>query len=267
MSTPPTIETYPELQRAFNYFNEQLFDNKLSSPLFILESNVRFAGHFTKDKFTSADGKRKTHQIALNPARFHKASVKENLSTLVREMCHQYQVEHGQESRRFYHDKQWADYMQERGLIPSDTGLPGGKRTGQTMKHYIEVGGRFDVLASQLIKDGFSFAWHDADTMARHRQNEKQRENITKQRQILSSAANASTTSASSIATLKFTKGGSAANLLVSHSEGELPYNSSNRVKFICIVCSQQCWGKRGLKLLCGNQDCGQRPLEAEDEY
>src|SRR5690606_29479032 len=100
-----TIDTYPELQRAFNFFNEHLFENKLSSPLFILESNVRFAGHFTKHKFTSADGKRKTHQIAMNPARFHEASVKDNLSTLVHEMCHQYQSEHGQESRRSYHDK------------------------------------------------------------------------------------------------------------------------------------------------------------------
>ena len=30
------------------------------------------------------------------------------------------------------------------GLIPSATGLPGGKRTGQGIKHYIEPNGRFE---------------------------------------------------------------------------------------------------------------------------
>ena len=33
------------------------------------------------------------------------------------------------------------------GLIPSDTGAPGGKQTGQKVSHYIAGGGRFERLA------------------------------------------------------------------------------------------------------------------------
>jgi hypothetical protein len=35
--------------------------------------------------------------------------------------------------------------MEEVGLIPSSTGAPGGKRTGQSMSHYIDPDGKFWV--------------------------------------------------------------------------------------------------------------------------
>ena len=41
------------------------------------------------------------------------------------------------------------------GLIPSATGSPGGKRTGQRMTHYIEAGGRFDLVCADLLKKGY----------------------------------------------------------------------------------------------------------------
>lgn len=251
MTTTPTIETYPELQRAFNFFNEHLFDNKLSSPLFILESNVRFAGYFTKNKYQSADGKRTTHQIALNPAMFHETGIKDNLSTLVHEMCHQYQSEHGEPSRRSYHDKQWAQYMEERGLIPSNTGLPGGKKTGQKMTHYIEEGGRFDQLADELIQSGFNFAWHDPFTMRRYRlENERKKKSVMITRQNTAAPLAGSANPTTAVATPRQTPDTSPSETITTNpTPEEIPYNSSNRIKYICITCSQQCWGKRGLKI------------------
>lgn len=263
MADSPTIETYPELQRAFAYFNKHLFESKLSAPLFTLESHVRYHGYFSKNKFTSSDGKRTTHQIAMNPASFHERSVKENLSTMVHEMCHQFQTEHGSESRRSYHDKQWASYMEECGLIPSDTGLPNGKKTGQKMTHYIQKGGRFDLLADALIKDGFDFAWHDPYTIARYRQ-----ASSAKTLKVRSNPSTpTSVTMGANMATPRSTTHMVPSSVQTHHPEANEAYNSSNRVKFICITCSQQCWGKRGLKILCGTQGCDNRPFEAEADY
>ena len=36
------------------------------------------------------------------------------------------------------------------GLIPSATGLPGGKRTGKGLKHYIEANGQFELAFLQM---------------------------------------------------------------------------------------------------------------------
>jgi hypothetical protein len=36
-----------------------------------------------------------------------------------------------------YHDRVWGAKMEEVGLMPSNTGLPGGKKNGQQMTHYI----------------------------------------------------------------------------------------------------------------------------------
>ena len=47
-----------------------------------------------------------------------------------------------QPGRTGYHNREWASKMLEVGLVPSDTGQPGGKQTGQHMTHYIDPKGR-----------------------------------------------------------------------------------------------------------------------------
>jgi hypothetical protein len=56
-------------------------------------------------------------------------------------MVHQEQKHFGKPSRNGYHNKQWSRWMERIGLVPSATGAPGGKRTGQRMTHYIIRGG------------------------------------------------------------------------------------------------------------------------------
>ena len=58
-------------------------------------------------------------------------------STLVHEMCHLWQEDFGKPSRGGYHNRQWADKMIQVGLMPTDTGEPGGQLTGQRVTHYI----------------------------------------------------------------------------------------------------------------------------------
>jgi hypothetical protein len=79
-----------------------------------------------------------THEISLNPDLLV-------MSTLGQEQVHLWQKEFGTPSRSGYHSKQWADKMESIGLMPSDTGEIGGKRTGQRVTHYIIPGGPFEI--------------------------------------------------------------------------------------------------------------------------
>jgi hypothetical protein len=85
--------------------------------------------------------------------------VTKTLSTLVHEMAHVWQHAHGKPSRNGYHNAQWAAKMDALGLVPSDTGQPGGKRTGQKCSHYIEKGGPFAVACAELVKTGLEVTW------------------------------------------------------------------------------------------------------------
>ena len=95
-----------------------------------------------------------TDEIALNPAHFAGRTPAEMLSTLVHEMAHLWQHHFGKPSRSGYHNKEWAAKMREIGLIPTDTGQPGGKDTGQKVTHNIEEGGRFDQACTAFLATG-----------------------------------------------------------------------------------------------------------------
>jgi hypothetical protein len=58
-------------------------------------------------------------------------------------MVHQEQDHFGKPSRNGYHNKGWGLLMERVGLMPSSTGKPGGKRTGQKVSHYILADGPF----------------------------------------------------------------------------------------------------------------------------
>jgi hypothetical protein len=45
--------------------------------------------------------------------------------------------------------------------MPSDTGEPGGKRTGDQISHYIAQDGPFDHAAEELLGAGFTLTWAD----------------------------------------------------------------------------------------------------------
>jgi hypothetical protein len=53
--------------------------------------------------------------------------------------------------RRCYHNKEWAAKMIAIGLIPSDTGAPGGKATGEKVSHYIAEGGLFAKACADFL--------------------------------------------------------------------------------------------------------------------
>ncbi|EAX1143157.1 sprT domain-containing protein, partial [Salmonella enterica] len=89
-------------------------------------------------------------------------SLADTLSTLVHEMVHVWQhYAPVKKCRGGYHDRVWGAKMEEVGLMPSKTGLPGGKKNWQQMTHYIIRGGRFQKAVYDLLKNGFSISWYD----------------------------------------------------------------------------------------------------------
>lgn len=133
----PTPETYDELQRAYDFFNEKLFSNELPPCLITLQREKRTYGYCSFKRFVGRESGYRVDEIAMNPVYFSIRTIKATLSTLVHEMVHQWQFHFGEPGRRGYHNKQWAARMERVGLMPSDTGEPGGRKVGQSMTHYI----------------------------------------------------------------------------------------------------------------------------------
>jgi predicted SprT family Zn-dependent metalloprotease len=151
-----TESTYCDLTNAYAFFNEQLFSNSLPDCLITYKRKNRAYGYFCGQRFVTRDGADITDEIALNPSHFLARTTEEILSTLVHEMAHQWQHHEGSPSRSGYHNREWADKMISVGLMPSQTGLPGGRETGPKVTHYIVEGGPFDIACAELIARGIN---------------------------------------------------------------------------------------------------------------
>jgi hypothetical protein len=157
LPTDPTTRTYSGLTDAYGFFNARLFAGRLPPCLITMQRKSKAYGYFAGRRFTTPDHTEVTDEIALNPRHFAERSTEETLATLVREMVHLQQQHFGTPSRPGYHNRQWAGMMRAVGLIPTATGEPGGKQTGQQVGHCIEPSGRFALACAELIEElGFS---------------------------------------------------------------------------------------------------------------
>ncbi len=168
----PTREAYVGFYTAWDYFNSALFENKLPACLITMQRRARSRGFFAGEQFSrrqqeteetepAVDEASNVDEIALNPATFRGRTDREICSTLVHEMTHQWQAHFGTPSRRGYHNREWANKMLELGLVPSNTGEPGGKMTGQFVSHYIKDGGSYDTHWQKLAASGFTLDYQD----------------------------------------------------------------------------------------------------------
>jgi len=142
---------YDELYFLFNYYNEHLFENKLPKIVISIRAKANSAGYFSPERLTSMSTKKPLHEIALNPAILNRKTI-EIFAIIAHEMAHLWQQVSGKPSKNGYHNKEWANKMEEIGLPPSDTGKPGGNRTGSNMFHYIEKAGNFEKVTNKLLK-------------------------------------------------------------------------------------------------------------------
>ena len=154
----PTAETYDALDRAFNHFNKTLFEDRLPPVLFTLRASRKAYGYFWAEQFAHREDGDTTHEIALNPSTMDR-TLEAVLSTLVHEMTHLEQQEYGKPGKKGHHNRAWVQLMLNVGLIPSNTGEPGGKQTGRQMTHYIEPDGAFETACADLKATGFDLPY------------------------------------------------------------------------------------------------------------
>lgn len=247
----PTRETYSELQQAYEHFNQRLFDDALPHCLITLQREKRTCGYFSAARFASLDGST-TDEIALNPAYFAAVPIIETLQTLVHEMTHLWQHHFGKPGRARYHNEEWADKLESLGLMPSSTGRPGGRRTGDMMADYAMAGGPFLAACDALLTTRFQLSWYDRFPAIEHV--------VTGQWSMATqiqgmqgtqppmSAVPALAEAVRPVGTSVAVAGSTTGEMAVQ------PANKSLRVKYRCGGCAApvNVWGKPGLNLICG---------------
>lgn len=163
----PTEELYDSLKTAYEHFNQALFGGKLEKVIFTVQRQKGVMGYFAPDRWGNLKG-RKCHEIAINPSYIANARLIEVMQTLVHEMVHCWQHCFGNPGRAYYHNKEWANKMMKVGLMPSSTGEPGGKITGQHMGDYIIKDGPFLKAFYDLQNSKqFQLRWIDRKSLPR----------------------------------------------------------------------------------------------------
>jgi SprT-like family len=212
----PTDVAHAELQQAFVFLNERLFQSQLPDALITLQrKNPRCLGYFSADRFGNTRVSDTVDEIAMNPQHFRRERI-ETLQTLAHEMVHMWQAHYGlKKSQKAYHNAEWGAKMEAIGLMPSNTGKPGGKKTGQQMMDYVIVGGLFEAAARDLIESGFRPTYYDRDQ--------------PKKPEGLSAPTGDATGEVIGPATA-----------------------SGKRRKFSCPGCAGNAWARGAIKLICG---------------
>jgi hypothetical protein len=146
---------YGGLQQAYDHFNATLFGCKLRDCFMVYQRRASSAGHFSANRYSGRTEKSDQHELSLNPDGFIGKTDLQILQTLVHEMTHAWQRDHGQPSARGYHNAEWSEKMKSIGLYPSSTGMVGGRETGQRMSDYIIPDGPFVRSYERLAATGW----------------------------------------------------------------------------------------------------------------
>ncbi|MDH5327678.1 MAG: SprT-like domain-containing protein [Gammaproteobacteria bacterium] len=241
VASKPTDEFYGALTRAYAHFNKRLFNGQLPACLITAQRQRNVMGYFSKNRWNNGAGD-VVHEIALNPSYFGNHKIIEVFQTLVHEQCHLWQHEFAKPSRGGYHNKQFAERMLAIGLVPSDTGAPGGKTTGQRMSDYPDPDGLFLKACKELARSDNVLPW--VDRFPAYRESCQVRESSTdgeNDNNIQSDVEN--------ILFADFT-------VLIPSVENDTPPPvAKNKVKYSCIDCGINVWGKTGLNLACTDCD------------
>lgn len=245
-SESPTSETYSELQAAYDFFNAELFAGELPACLITLQREKRSYGYFSAERFQRADGTR-TDEIAMNPTYFATLPLVEILQTLCHEMVHLWQHHKGNPGRARYHNMEWGQKMKSIGLMPSDTGQPGGKVVGDCMADYPIAGGPFVTACEKLLTRDFQISWHDRFPSARVVLTSQQSYGLSMDLPVALLAV-AGVQAAVAL-------GESLEHAGQDRPQEALRPNKSLRDKYQC-ACRTNVWGKPGLKIRC--EGCGQ---------
>jgi len=146
---------YITLDKAYQILNQKLFKHKLPKcNLLFCWGNTNTGAAFSPHHFGTNYFKNDLDTIKMNLNLLYIKSIEEILSYLVHEMVHLWQHHFGKSKTKYElsHDYEWANKMESIGLIPSDTGQEGGRKTGNKMNNYIDKTGKFYKVAKAIIK-------------------------------------------------------------------------------------------------------------------
>ena len=147
-----TKEQYSLLDSLYDFYNKELFNGQLNDCMITTSRKKSAYGFFAPETWKKkSENDLCLHEISLNPDFLDREDEKWQ-GTLVHEMVHLWQKDFGKPSRNAYHNREWADKMESIGLMPSNTGEPGGKKTGQRITHYIIPDGLF-MKAFNLLSE------------------------------------------------------------------------------------------------------------------
>lgn len=237
-TTSPTLEVYDELQTAYEHFNRELFDGSLPNCLITLQRAKASLGFFSAQRFTNLFGEL-TDEIAMNPAYFAIRGIKDTLSTLTHEMVHLWQAHYGKPARGRYHNREWAAKMIAIGLMPSYDEKPGGKKVGEHISHYTVTGGRFERAFNRLVTETYRISCYDRFLPR-----------MASRFGLSSTAPVPGLTASSTIAPAP----GALSSMQLITPEPKV----STRVKYSCLECGINVWGRPNLRISC--DDCGAVP-------
>lgn len=252
----PAIQAYTELQQAYDFFNEALFDRVLPDMLITLQRGKNTFGYFAPDRFA---GESNVSELAMNPDYFGGRSLADTLSTLAHEMVHvwQYHTPDVKKCRGGYHDRVWGAKMEQIGLMPSNTGQPGGKKTGQQMTHYVIRGGRFQTAVYNLLKSGFSISWYDKWSHGMTPMSKANRDILDDWLRVTDNEDKELITKLTK--TVSQRNDGDEENSLSVDPDPEPPIEikpplkgTGTRAKFTCPDCGLNAWAKPTAHLVCG---------------
>lgn len=138
----PMIEEAESLTSAFEYLNEELFDNELPMVKLSFTRNPRVSkGHFAENSWVDEDGV-EWNEIAINAQWY--AEVQDfrlAMTTLVHEMIHHEQHVNGTQGRESYHNVQFVKRANLLGVgsLDPETGEP--TTSGDKVSSYLIEGG------------------------------------------------------------------------------------------------------------------------------
>ncbi|MGI2907162.1 hypothetical protein [Tolypothrix sp. VBCCA 56010] len=158
-SQPPTVEVTPteevlhSLQLAYEYLNFKLFKDELPACILSFSARGKSWGFFAPKRWSKTPSII-SHEIGLNPELLQRGDNR-IIEVLLRQMVCLWQHENGIPSRPGYVNAELAEKLESLGLIPSDTGEPGGKKTGYRVRHYLDPDGKFTAVLKDITHEHF----------------------------------------------------------------------------------------------------------------
>lgn len=231
MEVKTSTELYRKIQYVIDLLDAEFFSGKgkQSIPELVFAVNNQCKSCVTAfvqaDALYNKSSNKKLQYLALNPKYFDRSN-SEILATICHELCHVYENQYVHIARNGYHDRIWADLMQDCGLEPVYLNK---SKTAVSTK--ITEGGVFEQLVEKFTdENGENFF-----DIVEYSQ-EVERKTLI------------------------------ALGLADSDLEDDLPkadnagktikkYNR-NKVKYTCHSCGIKVWGKSGLNIQCN--DCGE---------